>query len=152
MTPSPVEFFRKCLTQGPSYSTNQQDPVSAKEIARNDSVYYKFQNNRNPFIDYPSLADYIFGANYGQPWFPTLSNTNFTSDAISIYPNPMQNTFTIAGLEGQSRVEVYNQLGELVFVDDFSGTQQFAMDVTTGIYFAKISNDGRVENKKVVVR
>ena len=39
---------------------HRQDPVSQKEINRNDSVY-KFQVNRNPFVDYPYLAEYIWG-------------------------------------------------------------------------------------------
>ncbi len=37
------------------------DPVSDKEIARNDSVY-KIQGNRNPFIDHPEFIDKIWGA------------------------------------------------------------------------------------------
>ena len=49
-----------------TYATNlflkwhRQDPVSQKEIDRNDAVY-KHQKNRNPFIDYPYLAEYIWG-------------------------------------------------------------------------------------------
>ncbi len=41
---------------------HHQDPVSQKEIARNDSVY-KIQGNRNPFIDHPEFADSIWAAN-----------------------------------------------------------------------------------------
>jgi len=37
------------------------DPVSAKEIARNDSIYKLFQHNRNPYIDFSSLAEYVWG-------------------------------------------------------------------------------------------
>jgi len=37
---------------------NQADPVSEKERARNNGVQ-QFQKNRNPFIDYPELADLI---------------------------------------------------------------------------------------------
>lgn len=36
------------------------DPVSEKEIARNEAVY-KLQGNRNPFVDYPDLVDYVWG-------------------------------------------------------------------------------------------
>ena len=39
---------------------SRNDPVSAKEIARNNAVY-GIQNNRNPFIDYPGLEEYIWG-------------------------------------------------------------------------------------------
>ncbi|MBR5476036.1 MAG: endonuclease [Bacteroidaceae bacterium] len=37
-----------------------KDPVSAKEKERNELVY-AIQNNRNPFVDYPNLADYVWG-------------------------------------------------------------------------------------------
>lgn len=40
---------------------HHQDPVSAKELTRIEAVY-KIQGNRNPFIDFPALADYIWGA------------------------------------------------------------------------------------------
>ncbi len=46
---------------------NEQDPVSQKEIDRNEAVY-SFQNNRNPFIDFPELAEYIWGGHRGEPF------------------------------------------------------------------------------------
>jgi endonuclease I len=36
------------------------DPVSAHELKRND-IGYKFQGNRNPFIDHPEYVDMIWG-------------------------------------------------------------------------------------------
>lgn len=36
-----------------------QDPVDAKEMARNDAVF-QFQGNRNPFIDHPEWAACLF--------------------------------------------------------------------------------------------
>ena len=39
---------------------HNQDPVSDKELARNDSIY-AIQGNRNPFIDFPELTSYIWG-------------------------------------------------------------------------------------------
>ena len=46
---------------------HRQDPVSQKEIDRNDAVY-AYQHNRNPFIDHPELAEYIWGDRKGQTW------------------------------------------------------------------------------------
>ena len=48
---------------------NEQDPVSQKEIDRNNAVY-KHQNNRNPFIDHPELAEYIWGDKQNIGWTP----------------------------------------------------------------------------------
>lgn len=39
---------------------HRNDPVSQKEIDRNNNVY-TLQKNRNPFVDYPRLAEYIWG-------------------------------------------------------------------------------------------
>lgn len=44
---------------------HRQDPVSQKEIDRNQAVY-GIQKNRNPFIDYPELVEYIWGKKQGQ--------------------------------------------------------------------------------------
>lgn len=47
----------------------RQDPVSQKEVVRNEAVY-KIQNNRNPFIDNPELMEYIWGNKAGMPFSP----------------------------------------------------------------------------------
>ena len=39
---------------------SKNDPVSDKEKARNEAIW-KFQGNRNPFVDYPGLEEYIWG-------------------------------------------------------------------------------------------
>ena len=39
----------------------KEDPVSEKEIIRNNAIY-EFQHNRNPFIDHPEYIDIIYGA------------------------------------------------------------------------------------------
>lgn len=46
---------------------HRQDPVSQKELLRNEAVY-AYQNNRNPFIDFPELAEYIWGTEVGTPF------------------------------------------------------------------------------------
>ena len=53
---------------------HRQDPVSQKELNRNE-VIYGYQDNRNPFIDHPELAEYIWGDKVGESW-----NLNITDE------------------------------------------------------------------------
>lgn len=46
---------------------NSTDVVSQKEIDRNEGVYRE-QGNRNPFIDFPDLAEYIWGSKVNEPF------------------------------------------------------------------------------------
>ena len=44
---------------------NRLDPVDEYEVHRNNILYKNYTNNRNPFIDFPEWAEYIWGtANY----------------------------------------------------------------------------------------
>jgi len=67
---------------------NAQDPVSAREIARNNAVYAR-QNNRNPYIDHPEYVNQIWGGTSSTdtqaPTAPTsLASTSKTSTSISL--------------------------------------------------------------------
>ncbi len=59
----------------------RQDPVSQKEIDRNNAVY-AIQQNRNPFIDFPDLFEYIWGTKTSD----VLSVSNKASSATLISP------------------------------------------------------------------
>ncbi len=54
---------------------HRQDPVSDKEIDRNNAVY-SFQGNRNPYIDYPNMVEYIWGDSIDYAF--SFSGTNHT--------------------------------------------------------------------------
>jgi endonuclease I len=58
-----------------------QDPVSQKEIDRNDAIY-AIQHNRNPFIDHPEYAAAIWGSSSGVLPEPTNYPTNFSAHNI----------------------------------------------------------------------
>ncbi len=57
---------------------HRQDPVSRKEISRHD-VVSNIQHNRNPFIDYPELVEYIWGNKQGEK-FHVADLVNTASD------------------------------------------------------------------------
>lgn len=44
-----------------AYALGCTGPVSKKEIDRNNAVY-AHQGNRNPYVDYPGLEQYIWGS------------------------------------------------------------------------------------------
>ena len=90
---------------------HEQDPVSQKEIDRNNAVY-GYQNNRNPFIDHPEYAEMIWDPNWteGNAYNITcatgLANGNIsapetalegTTVAITATPNPgyMVNSYSV---------------------------------------------------------
>lgn len=68
---------------------HRADPVSDKELNRNDEVY-RLQSNRNPFIDYPELVEYIWGNKKGEAY--TNSSLPPAGEGIIITP---QNNSTV---------------------------------------------------------
>ena len=84
---------------------HRQDPVSQKEIDRNNGIEAA-QGNRNPFIDYPCLAEYLWGNKAGET-FSTASccgsfEANFSvgSDgctACATAVDPSTPTITVSG-------------------------------------------------------
>ena len=52
---------------------SRQDPVSDKEVNRNEAIS-RHQNNRNPFIDHPELVEYIWGNKKGVAWYIGADN------------------------------------------------------------------------------
>jgi Endonuclease I len=63
----------------------RQDKVSQKEIDRNE-VIYGIQNNRNPFIDFPDLMEYIWGDKVGQPFHVSATPVEPAGDPEIITP------------------------------------------------------------------
>ncbi|MBO4941881.1 MAG: endonuclease [Muribaculaceae bacterium] len=64
---------------------HRADPVSQKEIDRNEAVY-GIQGNRNPFIDMPELAEYLWGTKKGENFKPGGVVVDPVSDPELIAP------------------------------------------------------------------
>ena len=80
-----------------------QDPVSAREIARNNAIYAR-QNNRNPFIDHPEYVNQIWGGtSSGDTQSPTapasLASTSKTSTTISLSWNASTDNVAVTGYD-----------------------------------------------------
>ena len=59
---------------------SKNDRVDEMEIKRNEAVY-KIQGNRNLFIDYPNLAEYVWGDSMDVEFNPYRSITTASDDA-----------------------------------------------------------------------
>lgn len=85
---------------------HRNDPISQKEIDRNEIVF-SFQNNRNPFIDYPILVEHIWGNRKNIPFFanniPNIEvinhslNSNVILNLTTTNFFPVSKTITIKG-------------------------------------------------------
>ena len=90
---------------------NRIDPPDEYEIRRNNLLYVNFTNNRNPFIDFPEWADYIWGSytssDYAKPATDTLNDWNSeVTDYITVSPTSAEltvgGTITLTATPSQS--------------------------------------------------
>ncbi len=82
---------------------NRLDPPDEWEIHRNNLVYSNYTNNRNPFIDYPEWAEYIWGQSttYNDNRMIKDYNSNPTGYASpsSDLINNFQGVVSVTGIE-----------------------------------------------------
>ena len=129
---------------------NTLDSSDDFEMNRNNYIY-TWQVNRNPFIDYPDLANYIWGAKMGQAWYSNLSTNDFVNLKVNLYPNPAQKSITISGLNEKATIEIYDTLGAKILEQKFIGETKLNIDFPAGIYFAKINSGEQSTIKKFIV-
>src|SRR5690606_13049043 len=132
---------------------HQNDPVSQKELDRNNAVY-NIQNNRNPFIDYPVFADCI----WGNADCSTLTVAGSPKVRyINIYPNPATDRVHIhwQSPEETLAVDVFNTNGQQMHSEVLQHKVDWTLPVDTwpkGIYFIHFRGKDTREVKKLVVQ
>ena len=134
---------------------NAADPVSQKEIDRNNIVYNTLQHNRNPFIDHPEYVEMIWGNGIGLSPEPT----NFLE--LDTYPNPNLGQFVLRIEMGSSayfNIDIYNEHSQLlwrkikVYVDKLLVEPIDLAGVPSGTYYVKVYNSDASQTVKVMVR
>lgn len=128
---------------------HREDPVSQKEIIRNDAIY-AHQDNRNPFIDHPELAEYIWGNMTSSTWNPTQVGIDVaTENAIVIAPNPASEYIL---LPAAMPYTLMSASGNIVLQGDNAETITVS-NVPDGFYFLQLSSsNGNNTYHKVVVK
>ncbi len=130
---------------------NVTDPSDDFEMNRNNYIY-TWQYNRNPFIDYPNLADYIWGANAGEIWFSNLSTQDQNVLYASIYPNPASNQITITGIDSNATLEIYTISGQKIMTYPFVGSTVVPLNLSQGIYITKIYTENKTAVNKLIIK
>ncbi len=130
---------------------NHLDPADDFEMNRNNYIY-TWQHNRNPFIDYPNLADYLWGANAGQVWNSSLKTNDFDKLQVVMYPNPASDFVDFFVIDGVGVVEIYNTLGEKVLTKEFANETRVQLDLASGVYLTKITSGSKSVTKKLVIQ
>ena len=131
---------------------NEQDPVSQKEIDRNNVIYNDYQHNRNPFVDHPEYARMI--------WDPTWNVVEEGNDAVYLFPNPIERGQTLH-LSGNAHrfdaVAICDLCGRTVLKATGNAVGDFAVtlpaDFSRGCYIVKLMrNKSVVKYEKLMVK
>lgn len=130
---------------------NMSDPADDFEMNRNN-IIYNWQKNRNPFIDHPLLAEYIWGGSVGQVWSASLATAANTLDNLAIYPNPATSMVYVGGLQADGVLEIYSLSGQKIMQQNVSGNSGVSIDLPSGLYIAKVISEGKTSVKKLAVK
>jgi endonuclease I len=129
-----------------------QDPVSQKEINRNNGIY-EIQQNRNPFIDRPEFATLIFD--------PTASvdERSFTHASLDIWPNPSNGELQVRCYYCTSTssevllTDITGKTLSLIPLDDPKSVSLIDISwLETGFYFVSLVQNNRIITTSKLVR
>ena len=131
------------------------DPVSQKEIDRNNAVY-AIQHNRNPFIDCPYFVDAIWNDHCDfESCLNLVEIITYDDDEVQIsaYPNPATDIVEVSCNKSATSISVFNILGEKTFCSE-TGANFATINIEqyeSGIYFVKaIFEDGSSATTKII--
>ena len=98
-------------------------------------------------IDYGEIEDYCINITEKPDGISSVNGLNFT-----LYPNPTNQNFTLETEQGSS-IEIYNELGELVYKqNNLSSIETISVaNLSVGIYMVQLSNNNRISNSKLIV-
>ena len=129
------------------------DPVDEYEIHRNNLLYTNYTNNRNPFIDFPEWADFIWGSvNYNGSTYISHSTTPTgyatpSSDTINGYNGGSSDPVSVTGVSLNHNSISLTVGGEEVLtanVAPSNATNQAVSWTSSNSSIASVSSSGRV--------
>ena len=124
---------------------NEIDPVDDFEKNRNN-IIYNWQNNRNPFIDFPDLISYIWGENSDEVWFDNLSVSEFQNE-FTFYPNP-NNGQIFFNLE-LDKVEIFSLTGQRLI--QYLNIAELDHNLEKGLYLMRVNKGSKSSSYKIII-
>ncbi len=131
---------------------NSQDPVSEKEIVRNNAVY-SLQHNRNPFVDHPELADFIWGTRKVEEWSVNVGPPE-TETIFNVLPNPVKSVLTAKiNHPEQATYNIYSLDGITLQIGNFTSTGTATVDeLQDGMYILVVYTGTKRKVAKFIVQ
>ncbi|MBQ4033934.1 MAG: cellulase family glycosylhydrolase [Paludibacteraceae bacterium] len=80
-----------------------------------------------------------------------VENYDAAMTAVTIYPNPAENEFTVT-TDGAASVSIYNAAGAMVYNQQVDGDVVIGNNIPTGIYTVRVANNKGVKSMKLVVK
>lgn len=132
---------------------NTLDPVSDKEIARNNAIY-GIQHNRNPYIDHPELVSMIFGNDTTLDFSDTLvlverpRVANFEVNDVSSITVTYDSEMVAASITNAHNYTFNHGLSvdSITLVAPNQVTLHLTFPLTIGIYYYCIVKNGQGQN------
>lgn len=107
------------------------------------------------FILFFPLAFLISQNGFSQNSFGNTSIQKNIED-LSIYPNPVTNGKTFLYITSKrnltKKVDFFNVLGKLIFSTEITGKEINIARLSKGVYVLKITENGIIETRKLVVK
>lgn len=123
---------------------HNEDPVSQKEIDRNNAIY-QLQHNRNPFIDFPQLVGLIYDADSVNSFQPDGVEEIATLENCLIYPNPATENLRVELPNHWTEpitLRIWNLAGQLIYQETISETNPLTIvslhDWKSGMYLLSL--------------
>jgi endonuclease I len=130
---------------------HRQDPVSQKEITRNNAIYV-YQKNRNPFIDHPELAEYLWGNLAGTPWSLTTVNTP-AELLVKFYFNINEKEITMTTQSSPVKYRILNISGQIVNTGTVDQQRKISLAaLNSGMYLVQFEWNEIKAVKKIVIK
>ncbi|NLL28231.1 MAG: T9SS type A sorting domain-containing protein [Bacteroidales bacterium] len=123
---------------------HENDPVSQKEIDRNNVIYKDYQHNRNPFVDNPEWAYAI--------WDPTYNTVDFFYKNITVFPVPASNNVSVNYPNELvlKNIEILDINGRVVLATE-NADEIDIQNIADGFYFMRINFQDSFVVKQIII-